>query len=304
MTTALSAHPGAHTTSVSELLGHWTLDGYALAPIVAGSLVYALGTIRLWRMVGIGHGVRRIEVLAYGLGLVSLALALVSPLDFLSDLSFAAHMSQHEILMLVSAPLVVLGRPWVPLLFALPARTRLRIVPVLRTRAWIRTVRVLLHPVSVLFLHAIVLWAWHLPSLFEGAMRDERVHAVQHLTFFVTAAAFWWAIVYGRFGPSGYGVGILFVFATAAHTSLLGVLILFAKQVVYRIYTDRTAAVGLDALADQQAAGLIMWVPAGVVLLFAALAICAAWLGEARRRVEQAELKAPVAVRENAAGRR
>jgi putative membrane protein len=290
MSSCFLAHPVHDELSVGEVLGHVTLDPTAVLPIVIGGTVYGVGLWRLWRTVGVGHGVRRIEALAYALGLLSLAVALLSPLDFLSDLSFAAHMSQHEILMLVGAPLIVLGRPWIPLLHVTSAGVRARVMPAFRSRAWTRTIRIALHPITVLFVHGAVLWAWHLPSLFEAAMKDERVHTVQHLMFFLTAVAFWWALLYGRFGRAGYGVGVLFVFATAVHTSLLGVIIAFAKHVLYPTYLGRTVVLGLDALDDQQTAGLVMWVPAGVFFLFAGLAMSAAWIGESRRRALRAEL--------------
>jgi cytochrome c oxidase assembly factor CtaG len=121
-------------------------------------------------------------------------------------------------------------------------------------------------------------------------MHDEGVHAVQHVMFFLTAGAFWWALLYGQFGRSGYGIGVLFVFATAAHTSLLGVLIFLARRVLYATYLDRPLQLGLDAIDDQQTAGLVMWIPAGVVFVFAGVAMSAAWIGEARRRALRAEM--------------
>ncbi len=79
-----------------------------------------------------------------------------------------------------------------------------------------------------------------MPYLFEAAMRNEPLHAVQHLMFFGTAALFWWSLLAGRYGRAGYGVAVLFVFATGLHTGLLGVLLTFARRLWYPIYDART----------------------------------------------------------------
>lgn len=272
-----------------EALGWWTADPLAIGTITLSSAVYAGGTMRLWRRVGTGHGIARWEALAFALGQLSLVVALISPVDRLSDLLFSAHMTQHEVIMLVAPPLVVLGRPVVALMWALPARVRARAGeaaahPSVRG-AWRRVSS----PLPVMLVHGLVVWLWHLPSLFEAALRSEAVHAVQHAMFFATASLFWWSIVRGRYGRAGYGLAVLFVFATAAHTSVLGALLTVAERIVYPLYAERGAPFEIDAAEDQQLAGLIMWIPAGMVFALAALALFAAWLGESGRRVAAAE---------------
>jgi cytochrome c oxidase assembly factor CtaG len=120
-------------------------------------------------------------------------------------------------------------------------------------------------------------------------MRSEPLHAFQHLTFFATAALLWWALIHGRYGKVGYGVSVLFVFATVMHTSVLGALISIAPRVLYPIYQQRSLALGWDPLEDQELAGILMWVPSGVLLTLVGLALFAAWLGEAERRARRAE---------------
>jgi putative membrane protein len=138
-------------------------------------------------------------------------------------------------------------------------------------------------PVAVLLLHGAVVWIWHLPALFEWALRDEGVHAFQHLCFFWTAALFWWAVVHGRYGPLGYGVAVVFVFVTAVHTSVLGAILTFAPGIWYPTYASIAAARGTSALDDQRLAGLLMWVPSGALFILFGLALFAAWLGAAER---------------------
>jgi putative membrane protein len=108
---------------------------------------------------------------------------------------------------------------------------------------------------------------------------------VQHLSFLGTASLFWWSIVYGRYGRLGYGVAVLYVFLTALHNTILGALLTIAPTAWYSTYELTAAGQHIDALADQQLAGLIMWVPSGVVFLVLGLALASAWLGESERRV-------------------
>ncbi|HET7436144.1 MAG TPA: cytochrome c oxidase assembly protein, partial [Thermoanaerobaculia bacterium] len=171
----------------------------------------------------------------------------------------------------------------------LPETLRHRFGALARTPAVTRSWHGLTGPVTVLLLHAVVLWGWHIPALFEWALRNETVHAVQHLMFFVTAALFWWALIHGRYGRLGYGVAVFFVFITSMHTGLLGVALTFARRLWYPMYGPRAAAWSVSPLEDQQLAGLIMWIPAGVIFIVVALALFAAWLGESERRVRIAE---------------
>jgi putative membrane protein len=260
----------------------WNL-AIALA-LGASASIYTAGSMRLWRHAGGAHGIRRLNLVAFAAGLFALWIALLSPLARLSDILFSAHMGQHELLMLVAAPLVVIGKPWIPAAWALPAPHRARLLAGLQTPALRAPFRALTGPATILTLHAIALWIWHVPRLFEGAMHSPGVHAFQHVCFFATAALFWWALVHGRYGRTGYGAGVLFVFITALHSGLLGAMITFAGRLWYPIYDARTRGAGLDPIADQTLAGLLMWIPAGVLLMVLGLALLAAWLGEAERR--------------------
>jgi putative membrane protein len=210
---------------------------------------------------------------------------LLSSLDRWSDILFSAHMTQHEILMLVTAPLMVLGRPFIVTLWALPPHRRNAIAAAMRTPAIATMWERLTGPFTVLVLHAIVLWVWHVPALFESALHHESIHVVQHLGFFLTAALFFWALLQGRYGRLGYGVGVLYVFATAMHSQLLGALLTFGSRSWYPTHAMRTAAAHVNPVDDQQLAGIVMWIPFGAVFLFVGLALFAAWLGEAERRV-------------------
>jgi hypothetical protein len=136
----------------------------------------------------------------------------------------------------------------------------------------------------VWLLHAVALWIWHVPSLYEAALERESIHALEHACFFVTAALFWWGLTRGRYGRLGYGAAVVYVFATAMHSGLLGAALTVSPRLWYPIYARSTSAWGLSPIEDQQLAGLIMWIPAGVIFAGVGLAFFAAWLNESGRR--------------------
>jgi putative membrane protein len=280
----LLAHPGHGGLELGEVMRWWTWEPFEVAGLLVSAVLYASGASRLWRQTGGRRALRPGQAASYGAGLLVLVVALLSPLKALSDILFSAHMTQHELLMVVAAPLLVLGRPLVPTLWALPPDTRERVASWVHARpariAW----RALTGPLAVWAIHGTVLWAWHVPALFEGAMRHDAVHAVQHLSFLVTAAFFWWAVLHGRYGRLGYGAAVLFVFTTGLHSGVLGALLTVSPSLWYPIYAQRGAPWGVSPIDDQQVAGLIMWVPAGAVFLVIGLALFAAWLGESERR--------------------
>ncbi|HEX2644452.1 MAG TPA: cytochrome c oxidase assembly protein [Thermoanaerobaculia bacterium] len=280
------AHGGAHhTLSADWVLGWWTWDPVVLPMLALSAGLYLTGLARLWRRAGPGQGIRRWEAAAFGLGWLSLFLALVSPVDTLGDILFSAHMAQHEILMLVAAPLMVLGRPLLVFLWALPPAGRERAGRWTQTR-WVSAGwGALTGPFTVWVIHSLALWIWHLPALYQATLTNEPVHFLQHASFFGSAALFWWVLIHGRYGRLGYGLAVLYVFTTSLHSGVLGALLTFAPSLWYPIYQERTLRWGLSPLEDQQLAGLLMWVPAGVIFIFLGLALFAAWLGESDRRV-------------------
>ncbi|HKO46128.1 MAG TPA: cytochrome c oxidase assembly protein [Polyangiaceae bacterium] len=273
----------------------WTFDPLTLAAVGLSSSVYGVGLCRLWRAAGIDSGIRRSEAAAFYLGQLSLLVALVSPIDRLSDLLFSAHMAQHEVLLLVAPPLVVLGRPVVALAWAFGPARRARVIRALAAPWLNRVWRMVSAPLTILLLHGLVVWLWHIPSWFEAALRNDSIHALQHASFFLSAVVFWWGIARGRYGRGGYGLASAFIFATAMHTSVLGALATVATRLWYPLYALRGEPWAVDALEDQQLAGLIMWVPAGVLLGLLSLGLFAAWLGEAERRARQSERRRAVA---------
>jgi cytochrome c oxidase assembly factor CtaG len=203
--------------------------------------------------------------------------ALVSPLHPLGEALFSAHMAQHEILMTLSAPLVVLGRPFVPFVWALPPRWRglvgRAVTTGWRAGLWSRVSS----PLGAWLLHFAALWGWHVPVLFEATLVSDLAHSLQHLTFLGTALLFWWALLCGH-GRDRFGLGVFYLFTTIIHTGALGALLTFSERLWYPLYASTTMPWGLTPLEDQQLGGLIMWVPASTSYIVAGLALMGLWL--------------------------
>lgn len=275
---------GGEPALAHEAMRHWAVEPITIGLLTASAAVYAAGTRALWRRAGQGRGVTRAQAAAFAGGLLSVAVALLSPVAWLSGILFSVHMTQHEILMLISAPLLVMGQPLLPLVWTLPVRTREAWGRWRQRPAFAGAWRTVTAPAMVAGLHAAAIWIWHVPRLYEGALAHEAVHAAEHASFLVTAALFWWGMVHGRYGRTGYGVAVAYVFLTGVHTSVLGALLTVAPGAWYPSYTAAGAAWGTNPLEDQQLAGLLMWIPSGAVFLVAGLALFAAWLGESERR--------------------
>ncbi len=240
---------------------------------------YMDGVWSLWRRAGAVRGVMRWQVAAFWGGWVTLFIALVSPLDALGEQLFVAHMIQHLLLMLVAAPLLALSMPPAALAWAVPRRWRRGLAQWWHPQTGLQAAwRMITSPVVTWSVFALVLWVWHLPALYQAALRDVTVHIIEHLSFLGAALLFWWVLpLHGREHRLSYGAGILYLFTTALHSSLLGVLLTFSNSVWYVDYVSSAPAWGLTPLEDQQLAGLVMWIPSGILYLAAVLVLMAGW---------------------------
>jgi cytochrome c oxidase assembly factor CtaG len=203
---------------------------------------------------------------AYASGLGSIALALLSPIDHLAESLLSAHMVQHQLLIMVAAPLVLLGNPWPFVVWGLPAGARRRAGPALaRQGALRRALRWLTWMPVAGGLYTVTLWGWHVPGAYQAALRHGVVHDVEHLTFFLTAVLFWWPIVNpapreaGARGGAFYGLRIGYLILATAQNTLLGSVIGLTERVLYPVYATAPRLFGLSPLDDQSLAGGIMW---------------------------------------------
>lgn len=279
---ALPAASLAHAPQ-EQAAAAWNLEPWLLFLLGTSAAGYAIGVRRLWRSAGRGRGVSQLQAASFALGWLALAGALLTPLDPLGNRLFSAHMVQHELLMVVAAPLLVLGRPLAAWTWALPPPHRHAAGSVFQQRAWAGPWAALTDPLGAFALHAIALWAWHIPAAFDAALRNEGLHIAQHFSFLVTGLFFWWSVLghdpRGRYGP---GHSTAYLFATMMHTSALGALLSLAPTPWYAPYVAEAAALGIDPVQDQQLGGAIMWVPAALAYVVAALAVLGKMLTRAR----------------------
>ncbi|WP_141735986.1 cytochrome c oxidase assembly protein [Oligoflexus tunisiensis] len=226
--------------------------------------------IRGWRR----KGPREWGPLLFFIGAVLAVLAaLLPPIDRLSEELLSIHMIQHMLLMMVAAPLFVFSYSdfFMRVGFSSKGRRRLwRLQRVFVGGGMNRVTR----PLLIAGLYALVLWIWHLPRLYESALENRAIHNVQHLAFFISSY-FFWKVLLRRIGRPALNsaAGIVYLFVTSLHSTALGVLMALSPQIWYPFYAHTTGTHGLTALEDQQVAGYIMWMPAGISYV-----LIAAWL--------------------------
>jgi putative membrane protein len=276
----VTAHAGElHGWTEPGALSVWDIGAIAFLGVIGG--LYLAGARRLARRRAVCP---RWQRLAFLCGWSALLTAVLPPLDALAIQLFSAHMLQHELMMLVGAPLVIAGRPLATCMWGLPARLRPVAGETLQRPVAAGVWRFLTAPAVAWALHGAVIWAWHIPALYDAAVGHEAIHAVQHAMFVGTSALFWWGLLYGRYGRAGYGAAVFYVFTTVVHTGLLGAMLTFAGVPLYPAYLEPALSRGIDPLQDQQIAGLVMWIPAGIVLTLLGIGLFSAWVGEAERR--------------------
>lgn len=254
--------------------------------LAGATVLYATGVRRLWRRAGRGRGVSGWRVATGAVAVLILIVALLSPLDAMADDLFSAHMVQHLLLLLVAPPLLVAAAPEYVGLWGLPASARRRL-----TRWWRHSpsargaVSRVLRPGPVWAANVAILWFWHLPAAYDAAVRNQGVHALEHASFLIAAFFFWWLLFRHTLRRRmDRGLGIVYVFTAGLQGSALGALLALAGSPWYAVHAHTTAAWGLTPSEDQQIAGLIMWIPAGLVYLVVAAVLFVQWIEQPTRR--------------------
>jgi putative membrane protein len=205
--------------------------------------------------------------------------ALVSPLDPLGETFLTAHMIQHGLLVTAAPLLLLAGRPAAALPWALSLQMRRGFARAAPLRTLTGKFGWMLAPLPAAVLHGAMLWLWHAPWLFETALANRALHALEHVSFFAAALLFWHSLIAAGRSLATIPPALAAAFATLLHGGFLGALITFAPQPLYGWYANRGTAWGLDVLSDQQLAGLVMWVPLGAVYLAACLALAGRLVG-------------------------
>ncbi len=271
----LLAHDGGAIPA--DVWSHWNADPLVLIGLLLPLTLYMRGTatyrVNRWRSAG------------FIAGTVMLFITLVSPLEAVSGALFSGHMLQHLLLILVAVPLLTFSRPLPALLRGSPHRWRkafgsiVRVTVVRGLWAW------LTYPLGAMVLHVLVLWLWHLPGLYSLALENPAIHGLEHASFLITAALFWWSLR----STEDYGERVLSVFGVMMASGLLGALMTFANIPWYHNHEAYVGFWGLSLLEDQQLAGLLMWIPAGVVYIVTAAVVLGMWNNGVERSVAERE---------------
>lgn len=259
----------------------WAWDPAIVATLFLLAALYVTGLRSLRRATKTPQKLRG-AACSYAAGWSLLVVALLSPMHPWGQVFFSVHMVQHEVLMVLAAPLLVLGRPALVMLSALPRADARAGVALLRRAGGAQVWAALTNPFVAWLIHAVALWLWHAPALFEATLRHEPVHALQHASFLGSALLFWHSVFFGPRRHLGYGMGLVYLFTTAVHSGALGALLTFASRVWYPAYAVAHYPGRLTPLEDQQLGGLIMWIPAGLIYLVAGLTLFALWIRQPR----------------------
>lgn len=287
---------GLAAVTPDELWGRWALDPLVLFTVAAAGAAYATGYRHLRRTAGPGRVVSPAQGWSFAAGLVLVLVALVSPLDALSEALFSAHMGQHLLLGLLAPLLLVAGAPVTVTAWALAPDRR---------RRWLHAGRRALGPLHTgrssvglalvaIGLHTVAWWAWHLPSLYDAAVDHSWVHVLEHETLLASGLLFWWVIVAVRWRERS-GVAVLYLFVAGLAGGALAALLTLAPDPLYPVHAATTAAWDLSPLEDQQLAGGIMWVPGGLVYVVAAVVGFVRWLEAGDRRARARPAHPPAA---------
>jgi cytochrome c oxidase assembly factor CtaG len=263
----------AHGTA-GEDTPTWRNEAALLTPLLVSGVWYFVGLLWLRARVSSARNSLWRNGLLFGCGWLTLVASLLSPLHRLGEISFTAHMTEHELLMLVAAPLMALSRPVAVFLWACPRRVRQALIRGCNSTLVSYVWRFLTDPTVATILQICALWLWHMPSLFDRALDDEWWHALQHLSFLFSALLFWWSLTRSSHRRNRRAIAAVCLFITSMASGALGALMALSSSPWYEGYaaigTQGFAPGGLTAAEDQQLAGLIMWIPGGLVHFIAA----------------------------------
>ena len=249
-------------------LESWSFRPLPLVLLALATVLYSRGWRELHRQMP--ERFPRWRLVAFLCAIAALVLAIASPLDALGGFLLSVHMLQHFLLTMVAAPLFWLGTPQIPLLRGLPlAIAKNGLGPFLAWPALQRALRRLSHPVTAFALFSIALWSWHLPALYELALRSRGWHEIEHACFFASALLFWWPIVqpWPSVGAWPRWAVVPYLALADLQNTAFSALFIFSERILYPSYAALPRVGGLSPLEDQALAGALMWVPGQVAFL-------------------------------------
>jgi len=256
---------------------NWNFTPSILVMLISQAVLYSYFIYLSYKDGYWGTEVRVRHIVWFALGLILIFVALVSPIDSLSNVAlFSAHMVQHLLLMLLASACLLLGTPgfWIRLLYDLP---------ILKT-----VLPIVTHPLVTLIAFNAIMWIWHVPALYEGALRNVNIHVIEHMMFLVAGVLLWLPIIHDA-PPKhvlSYPARLAYLFACMISSSILGAIFTFAPTIAFPFYGNAPLAFGLTPATDQALAGLIMWVPGGGIFFIAIMIVFGAWLNSEDRKAK------------------
>lgn len=278
--------------STNAILRSWEIRWLILAFLLALGLFYTLGWTRLREK---GAAVAKVwRLLAYWFGLTLVFLALMSPLETLSGVSFTMHMLQHLLLIMFAPAPLMAAEPLPMIMWGLPAGLRQRVGGALfgRTSPVRNALRMAAKPAVVWAAFFISLWGWHDANLYNATLENNWIHDFEHITFFYSALLLWWHItaaaprIHKRFK---HPARIALTLACLPANMIAGVVIAMSPKIIYTGYIpfENVNPFGMDVLSDQRLGGVIMWVPGSMMYVIAVVALVALWLSSQERAAKQ-----------------
>ena len=285
-------------------LSAWSLDPFVLLGVGVVAVLYTRG----WRYLRrhSRHAATKAQATCFGVGLGLILLALVSPIGTYDSDLFSLHMTEHLLLTVGAPPLLLLGSPLLALLWGLPDQERRGAARLLRPNGGLfRVGSALAQPPVALALFVTTFALWHVPVLYDAAQGETLIHYTEHILFFSTALLFWWPVIHPGGGARSLGkiAAIAYVSIPMLEGTLIGALLTLAQRPFYATYVDAPRLTGLSPLDDQQLAGLIMWIPGGVVYGIAVLWLLASALRDEEAHAAAIEAEAEAADRAAAEAR-
>ena len=270
---------------VQAVLRSWSIPLVATFALALMALTYLRGA---WLLRRAGYPyLPAWRIASFALGLFSLWFALASPLDTFSPFVLTAHMLQHMLLMMVAPPLILLGEPLIPIVRGMPRFAAREFAgPFLNWPVAERVGLALTNPVVALLLMGIVMLAWHVPGLYELALRSSTWHQVEHACFFFASMIFWWPVVQpwpSRAQWPRWAMVPYLLIADLQNTALSAILV-FSDKILYPSYAAGPSLFGLTPQEDQAAAGALMWLVGSLAFIVPAILIAIQCLS--RRRAE------------------
>ena len=234
----------------------WSLDP-SLVYVAMAAYLYALGSRGRWRPT-------RLQAASFCASLLTIVIALDSPIDYYADELFWTHMLQHILLLTVAPPLFLLGRPWPRMWRALPLEPRTSFARTVAQARWTAPIRALSRPLPAWILFNATFLGWHIPAAYDATLSSGTVHVCEHAMFFFTGLLFWARVIDpGPLRPRlVWPVRIAYSAGAMVVGWMLAIALVLDPHPVYGFYAALPSRPGgISALTDQQLAAGVMWVP-------------------------------------------